>query len=100
MKTSTTKISTYVKRIKQSKLTPKQHIKLHYKLGKLMEQGEHVSLSTKTKRGARRTYQYYRKHKQELQTIPFTARDLSQLNEVQFQLLMGHLEFSRGNVLD
>ena len=98
MKTS--KISRYVKQIKQRHLSPKQRLRIHYKLGKFIEQGEIVPLSTKAKRGARRTYKYFKGRKHEMNSSLFSARDLATLNESQFQNLMGHSEFSRGNVLD
>ena len=75
--------------------------KIHYQLGKLIEQGECVPISVKAKRGARRTYNYYKGFEQKTTWTDTRSRDLAFMNQTQFNnLLMGHLEFSRENVLD
>ena len=96
-----TNIPYLVRRLKQRHISLVERNKISYELGKLIEQGEHVPLSVKAKRGVRRTYYYYQGCEDQLNHSTTRPRDLAAMNETQFQnLLMGHSEFSRGNVLE
>ena len=97
----TSQIQYYVRKIKQRYISLAERNKIHYQLGKLIEQGECVPISVKATRGARRTYNYYKGFEQETTWTDTRPRDLASMNQTQFNnLLMGHSEFSRGNVLD
>ena len=90
-----------VKRLKQRHISLVKRNKISYQLGKLIEEGEHVPLSIKAKRGARRTYYLYKGNEELLNRSTTRPRELANMNEAKFQeFLMGHSEISQGNVLE
>ena len=61
----TSQIQYYIRKIKQRYIFLAERNKIHYQLGKLIEQGEYVPISVKARRGACRTYNYYKGFEQE-----------------------------------
>ena len=97
----TSQIPYLIRRLKQRHISLMERNRITFQLGKFIEEGEQVSLSIKAKRGARRTYYLYKDQEEQLSRATTRPRDLASMSEEKFQeLLMGHSEIFRGNVLD